>query len=69
MKWSPILHAVSAIFGVLGVLSFIGAWLAGNGTFLGFTEEHLNTDTTNLFLASIAFGVGTLIHRKEEGKK
>ena len=69
MKWSTILHGVSAIAGIVGALALVGAWLAGNATFLGFTQGHLFNDAQTLLLASIAFGLGTLIHQKEEEKK
>lgn len=69
MKWSPILHGVSAIAGILGVLSLIASWIAWiQGSFLGLSSEHLNLDAGVLFLASIAFGVGTLIHQNQEKK-
>jgi len=69
MKWSPILHAVAAIAGILGVLALFTAWIAAyQGSFFGFSEEHWFNDAKSLFLASIAFGIGTLIHLKEEKK-
>ena len=68
MKWSKILHGISAITGVVGILALIGAWIASwNGSFIGLNEQHLFNDAISLFLASIAFGVGTLIHLKEQG--
>ena len=70
MKWSPILHIVSAITGVIGVLALIGAWIATfNGSFLGLSEQHLFNDAMALLLVSVAFGIGTLIHQNEERKK
>ena len=81
MKWSPILHAIAAIAGILGALALLSFWfgLASGTTFLGNTPEHAYKDgvfasfayrdATVLFLASIAFGIGTLIHQKEEEKK
>ncbi|MCH8049594.1 hypothetical protein IH979_02690 [Patescibacteria group bacterium] len=69
MKWSPILHGIAAISGVLGALSLIGAWIAGSaGTFLGFSQAHLFEDAQSLLLVSIAFGVGTIIHQRLEKK-
>jgi hypothetical protein len=67
MKWSSILHGISATAGVLGLGALIAAWIASvNGGFIGMTEEHLFNDATGLLLASIAFGIGTLIHLKGE---
>ena len=67
MKWAPILHGISTTAGVLGTIMLFGAWIAGfQGSFLGMSEEHLFNDTKSLLLVSIAFGIGTLIHRTEE---
>ena len=67
MKWSPILHGIAAVAGILGLLAFIATGIATfQGSFLGLSEEHLFNDTKSLFLASIAFGIGTLIHLKQE---
>lgn len=68
MKWSEILHWVSVIASIFGALSLLGAWLAGKGTFVGFTQQHLFSDATNLLLLSIATGVGTLVHQNLEKK-
>ncbi len=68
MKWSKGLHLVTMISGVVGVLALFAAWIAawGSGTFLGQPEQHLFNDAKTLLLASIAFGIGTLIHQHEE---
>lgn len=67
MKWSPLLHGFAVITGVLGVLALIAAWIAaGYGTFMNLSEAHLFNDAEGLLLTSIAFGIGTLIHLKEE---
>jgi len=67
MKWSPILHGVSAIAGIIGVLALMGAWVATfSGSFLGLSEQHLFNDAIALLLVSVAFGIGTLIHHYEE---
>ena len=69
MKWSPILHMVAFISGVVGILALIGAWIAtfSGGSFLGLSEGHLFNDALTLLLVSISFGIGTLIHHHEEG--
>ena len=72
MKWSPILHGIAAFTGIFGLLALLSAWIAeinGSGVFLGFSEEHLFNDAKTLFLASIAFGIGVLIHRGELNDK
>ena len=68
-KWSPILHGVAAISAIVGALALIAAWIAGSETFLGLTQQHLFEDAKALLLVSIAFGIGTLIHLKEEQRK
>jgi len=70
MKWSPILHGISAISGVIGFLTLI-VWrivLAREGA-SPFSAEHLYDDARALLLLSIAFGIGTLIHQREEKNK
>tara|TARA_Y100000310_G_C20612034_1_gene778516 strand:- start:476 stop:682 length:207 start_codon:yes stop_codon:yes gene_type:complete len=63
MKWSPLLHGISAIAGVVGLLALFAAWIAAiQGSFLGFSEVHLFNDAKTLLLVSISFGIGTLIH-------
>ena len=59
---------MSAIAGIVGLLALIAAWLAGTGTFFGLSQAHFFEDAKTLLLVSIAFGIGTLIHLKEEKK-
>jgi len=69
VKWSPILHGISAVAGILGFLVLIMWWavLLKNGV-LFFSAEHLYDDAIAFLLLSIAFGIGTLIHQKQEQK-
>jgi len=70
MKWSPILHGIACVSGVVGVVALIGAWIAtSSGTFIGLSEEHLYNDAKSLLLVSIAFGIGTLVHIHGEKKR
>lgn len=70
MKWSPILHIISATAGILGLLALFSFWfgLATGSTFLGNTPAHAYDDAVALLLVGIAFGIGTLIHQREEQK-
>ena len=69
MKWSPKLHGLAAITGVIGALALIGAWIASpDGTFFALNEAHWFNDAQTLLLISIAFGIGTLTHLKGEGR-
>jgi len=69
MKWSPILHGIAAISGVVGFLALIAWWivLAKEGV-SPFSAEHLYDDAIAFLLLSIAFGIGTLIHQRQEQK-
>ena len=71
MKWSPILHGIAATAGILGVLALLSFWfgLATGTTFLGNTLEHAYDDAVALLLVSIAFGIGALIHQRNEKRE
>ena len=70
MKWSPILHTVAFISGVVGTLALIGAWIAtANGSFLELSKGDFFNNATTLLLVSIAFGIGTLIHYYKEERE
>lgn len=70
MKWSPILHGISAIAGILGLVALIVFWIAAaNDGVRLFSQDHAYKDAVALLLISIAFGIGTLIHLKGEKKK
>ena len=69
MTWSPILHGIAAVTGVLGILTLLGWWIVlakTVGFSIMFSPEHLYDDTVVLLLVSIAFGIGTLIHQRQE---
>ena len=67
MKWSPILHGITAISGILGFLALIVWWvvLFREGV-SPLSAEHLYDDVIALLLLSIAFGIGTLVHQRQE---
>jgi len=72
MKWSPILHGVAAISGIIGFLALIMWWVMlalRDGFSTMFSPEHAYDDAVVLLLLSIAFGIGTLIHRQIEKEK
>ena len=72
MKWSPILHGIAAVTGVMGALTLIIWWIAlyrSTGTLFSFSPEHLYLDTLALLLVSIAFGIGALVHQNQEKNK
>ena len=67
MKKSSLIHGVSIVAGIWGVLALIGAWLAGeNGTIFGFTQQHCFFDAIVLTLISISAGVCALYRRQVE---
>tara|TARA_Y100000310_G_scaffold183174_1_gene183277 strand:- start:2850 stop:3068 length:219 start_codon:yes stop_codon:yes gene_type:complete len=69
IKWSSILHGISATAGVLGLIVIVGWWIVLfklNGFLLLFEPDHMYKDAIALLLISIAFGIGTLIHQNEE---
>ena len=69
MKWSPILHGISAITGILGVVALVVFWIAAaNDGVSMFSQDNAYRNAVALLLVAIAFGIGTLIHQKEERK-
>ena len=71
MKWSKILHGIAALAGLVGLAVMVLWWIAlarAEGLSSMFTPEHMYDDARILFLASIAFGVGALIHLRGERK-
>ncbi len=79
MEWSNILHQFAATFGIGGAIVLVIYWLSllrvnwpngiigtEGGSFMGFSSKHLFKDTVLLFLGSIAFGIGALIHQNIE---
>ena len=67
MKWSPILHGIATISGILGFFTLVIWWvvLFREGV-SPFSAEHLYDDAIALLLLSIAFGIGTLVHQQQE---
>ena len=71
IKWSPILHGIAAVSGVVGALAVLSWWIslwATEGFSLFFSPQHAYENAIILFLASIAFGIGALIHQNQERK-
>ena len=69
MKWSPILHSIAAVSGILGAIALVVFWIASaNEGISMFSSEHAYRDTVVLLLVSVAFGIGTLIHQQKEQK-
>ena len=65
MKWSPLLHGIAAVSGILGVGALVIFWFAAaNDGVSFFSQDHAYKDAVVLFLASIAFGIGALIHQR-----
>ena len=62
MKLSRLMHVVSGIISILGVLALFGAWAAGpKGEILGLSQTHLFYDAIVLELIAIAAAVCTLV--------
>jgi len=69
IKWSKILHGISAVSGILGLVALVVFWVAASNDGVSlFSQDHAYEDAVVLLLVSIAFGIGTLIHLKEERK-
>ena len=67
MKKSIMMHGVSIVVGIWGVLALVGAWLAGDGgTAFGFSQFHLFADATILQLIAISAGICALYRRQLE---
>ena len=70
MRKSTLIHGVSILTGVWGVLALVGAWLAGeNGTIFGFSQEHCYKDAIVLMLVSISAGICAIYRRGLEREK
>lgn len=64
MPKAQTLTNVSIVVGVIGILSLIGAWLAGeSGLFLGFSQKHLFADAGLLLLIAIWLKLGAIYHK------
>ncbi len=69
MKLSKVLHVLSVIAGLWGVLALIGAWIAGeNGTIWGFSQQHCFYDAVVLTLIAIWLQLGVMHHMMLEKK-
>lgn len=67
MKKSSLMHSVSIISAIWGVLALIGAWIIGQGgTIWGWTQEHCYTNSIILILISISAGICALYRRQIE---
>ncbi|HEY9585403.1 MAG TPA: hypothetical protein VJJ02_02310 [Candidatus Paceibacterota bacterium] len=67
MTKSSLVHRVSIVAGIWGVLALIGAWLAGeNGTIFGFSQQHCFFDAIVLELVSVSAGICALYRRQLE---
>ncbi len=74
MQWSNILHWLTAIFGIGGVIVMIAYWLSllrvkwtnniigtKGGSFMGFSSKHLYEDAKLLFYTSLVLGINVLL--------
>lgn len=69
MKISKILHVLSVMGGVIGIVAFIAACTVGaNDTWLGYTREHLLLSAATFFLMAIWLQLGTMHHMTLEKK-
>ena len=67
MKKSSAMHFLGGVFGILGGLALVGAWIAGgSGTVLGFSQQHLYSDAIVLTLIGISALVCPLVYLKQE---
>ncbi|TAK58580.1 hypothetical protein EPO14_01920 [Patescibacteria group bacterium] len=69
MKISKILHVVSVIVGVAGIVALVGAYIAGpSGTVFGLNQNHLFIDAGIRILIAIWLQLATLHHMTLEKK-
>lgn len=69
MKISKILHVVSVVVGVAGIVALVGAYIAGpSGTVFGFNQNHLFIDAGISILIAIWLQLATLHHMMLEKK-
>lgn len=64
---SSLMHWLGRIFGILGGLALVGAWIAGeNGTVFGFPQQHLYNDAIVLTLIGISALVCAMLYLRED---
>ena len=69
MKLSKILHVISVVVGLAGVVSFTGAVLGGSDNLVfGITKADALTCAAVLMLIAIWAGIGTIHHLRLEKK-
>ena len=67
MKLSKLIHIISIIVGMVGVLALVGAWAAGSdGQVFGLPQTHLFNDAIVLELVAIAAAVCALVRLQLE---
>lgn len=66
MKWSPVLHVLTVLVGLLAVAALITGWVTSGKGLMGFLREDLDDQALILILVAIWLALGTLIHLVSE---
>ena len=70
MRWSPFLHVMTMLVGLLAVISAITGWiLRDKVVFAGVTGNDLVDKSMLLILIAIWAALGTVIHIEKEGNE